>query len=1005
MPSSLTEHLAPVASTSSSGLIDGLGRRWLAFDREEGAMLERLMVRPELAAFAPLLREAVDRLAALDDERIARSRTLVREANGSLVAVSEFVPGIRLAEVLETAEREGSAPGVDAAFGFLLETLPALCGLHAGAGLAHGTIAPSRIVVTPAGQVVLLDAIFGEALSRLRFSRRRLWTEFGLAVRPVSGPASLDARSDIAQVALAAVMLLLGRSLTLQDLAAGLSAVLAEVHDVAQIRGTGAFAARLGTLLERALPFFPAPPFASADDALIEIRDLASELGGLGPCRAALHEIIGRMAPESGTALDDASLEIASPFEASPDSDEDRWPAEDDLMAMVVAPEEEGDDPDDMELDLDAIVEDEPYCLDPIVLDPIVHDGDPLVVETHGSVGELHAVSTALVDVPQPVPPDRWAEASPERQERPEPEETAVPAEHLDEPDERGLAAHRDPDLATERPHPAPAEDVPPAEPEPAVPPAEPEPAVPPAEPEPVVPPAEPEPAVPPAEPEPAVPPAEPEPAVPPADPEPAVPPAEVVIATDHQPASEPPTRDLSGDVPAPLSPSPANTRASKRSRRVKKFRSPRARKDRLRSAQSDPAPPVPPAEPEAHRPQAGGWLVHPDRVPVFDPAPEKPAPSHVVPFPAPPAAVIPPVAPSMPAVLYPPVAPPPPVPTFPAIAPATPPPPVAHPASSGVLWPSAPLPAPPVVTPPSATTPTVRLKTPAVPRRQPRPSAADDIYSTPASPPVVEPPPAFPWRMAVAVVAVIVVAVIAGRAYIPASGSDQDDAAEAAARIAAAAEAAPPFVPPAAPTGRLEIETQPAGARVLLNGNPAGQTPLTLEAVPAGRHTVSLVTGSGSVRRTVRVEADRTARLDVPIFSGWVGIYAPITIEVSAGGRVIGTTDDSRIMLSPGRHELILTNRALGYRAVRTVEIEPGQVRTLTLDPRGKVNLNATPWAEVWIDGKKAGDTPLANVDLPLGTREIVFRHPQLGERSRTVIVKADMPAAVSVDMTATPR
>jgi hypothetical protein len=894
------------------------------------------------------------------------------------VAVSEFVPGIRLAEVLETAEREGSAPGVDAAFGFMLETLPALCGLHAGAGLAHGTIAPSRIVVTPAGQVVLLDAIFGEALSRLRFSRRRLWTEFGLAVRPVSGPASLDARSDIAQVALAAVMLLLGRSLTLKDLAAGLSAVLAEVHDVAQIRGNGAIAARLSALLERALPFFPAPPFASADDALIEIRDLASELGGLGPCRAALHDIIGRMAPESDTALADASLEIASPFVASADSDEERWPAEEDLVSMVVSPQEEGDDPNDVELDLDAIVEDEPYCLDPIVLDPIVKDGEPLVVEAQGSAQGLHAWDTALLEVPQPDPPDRGGEAPGELQghrEEPqepaplEPEEpassfeVAAPAlevaasavaaggEQVDEAAGPGFDARQASGATAEGLRTVRGDGQPPVEAEAAV------------------------------------------------------QPDKVATATDHPPASEPPTSDLSADITAPLSAPPTDTPASKRSRRVKRFRSPRARKDRLRSARSDPAPPVPPAEPESPRPQADSWLVHPDRVPVFDPAPEKPAPSHVVPFPTPPAAAMPPVAPSPPALLYPPVTPPPLVPAFPAIAPAAPPPPVAHPASSGLLWPSAPLPAPPVVTPSSGTTPTVRLKTPAAPRPQSRPSAADDIYSTPVAPPVVEPPPAFPWRMAVAVVTVIVVAVIAGRAYMPASGPDQDDAAEAAARIAAAADAVPPFVPPAAPTGRLEIETQPAGARVLLNGNPAGQTPLTLEAVPAGRHTVSLITGAGSVRRTVRVEADRTARLDVPIFSGWVGIYAPITIEVSAGGRVVGTTDDSRIMLSPGRHELILTNRALGYRAVRTVEIEPGQVRTLTLDPRGKVNLNATPWAEVWIDGEKAGDTPLANVDLPLGTREIVFRHPQLGERTRAVTVRADTPAAVSVDMTATPR
>jgi hypothetical protein len=149
-----------------------------------------------------------------------------------------------------------------------------------------------------------------------------------------------------------------------------------------------------------------------------------------------------------------------------------------------------------------------------------------------------------------------------------------------------------------------------------------------------------------------------------------------------------------------------------------------------------------------------------------------------------------------------------------------------------------------------------------------------------------------------------------------------------------------------------------------------------------------------------VRIEAGRTTRLDVSIFSGWVGIYAPFVVDVVEGGRVIGTTEQPRIMLSPGRHDLTLVNRDLGYSSAQTVDIEPGEVRSVSIDPRGFVNLNASPWAEVWVDGRKAGDTPLANLQLTLGVREITFRHPQLGERRVTVTVKGNGPTAVSVDM-----
>ena len=42
-------------------------------------------------------------------------------------------------------------------------------------------------------------------------------------------------------------------------------------------------------------------------------------------------------------------------------------------------------------------------------------------------------------------------------------------------------------------------------------------------------------------------------------------------------------------------------------------------------------------------------------------------------------------------------------------------------------------------------------------------------------------------------------------------------------------------------------------------------------------------------------------------------------------------------------------------------------------------------------IDGTAHGETPLANLTLPIGTHEIVFTHPQLGERKQTVVVKMD--------------
>jgi hypothetical protein len=50
-----------------------------------------------------------------------------------------------------------------------------------------------------------------------------------------------------------------------------------------------------------------------------------------------------------------------------------------------------------------------------------------------------------------------------------------------------------------------------------------------------------------------------------------------------------------------------------------------------------------------------------------------------------------------------------------------------------------------------------------------------------------------------------------------------------------------------------------------------------------------------------------------------------------------------------------------------------------------------------VWIDGTAAGQTPLANLSLPIGRHEILFRHPQLGEKLEIAIVRVEGIARVS--------
>ncbi len=254
---------------------------------------------------------------------------------------------------------------------------------------------------------------------------------------------------------------------------------------------------------------------------------------------------------------------------------------------------------------------------------------------------------------------------------------------------------------------------------------------------------------------------------------------------------------------------------------------------------------------------------------------------------------------------------------------------------------------------------------------------------------------PAFPWKLVAAAAIILTVGVVAGRSYL------QDRAEPAAAPAAAAAVTAPaPASAPVGKTGKLVIDSQPSGARITLDGADIGVTPLKLEAVPAGRHTLSIATATATVKRTVRVEAGRVLALDVPVYSGWIAVFSPIPLEIASGDTSVGNTETGKILLPPGKHVLTLSNAEFGFSETRSVEIFPGEERALNVEPKGRVNINAHPWAEVWVDGKKAGDTPIANLQVLLGTRVFVFKHPQYGERRVTETIRAS-GAALSIDLT----
>jgi len=241
-------------------------------------------------------------------------------------------------------------------------------------------------------------------------------------------------------------------------------------------------------------------------------------------------------------------------------------------------------------------------------------------------------------------------------------------------------------------------------------------------------------------------------------------------------------------------------------------------------------------------------------------------------------------------------------------------------------------------------------------------------------------------------------------------------------------------FAAPVAPTladAAIEIRSEPAGGRVTVDGVARGITPIVVTGLTAGRHQVQVAGPFRTVTRTVTLGARQQALLVVtpartaatpelaasdrerPALSdrerparasevGYVTIQSPIVLRVVRNGDFVGTSEDSRLSLPTGHQVIGLENESVGFRDVRTVEVVGGKVTPVTVSlPNGEISINARPWAEVFVDGSRVGETPVSQLTLPIGIHEVVFRHPDHGERRVSVVVKIGATGRAFTDFT----
>ncbi len=240
--------------------------------------------------------------------------------------------------------------------------------------------------------------------------------------------------------------------------------------------------------------------------------------------------------------------------------------------------------------------------------------------------------------------------------------------------------------------------------------------------------------------------------------------------------------------------------------------------------------------------------------------------------------------------------------------------------------------------------------------------------------------------------------------------------------------------------TGSVQLKVGPVSGQVVVDGVPAGEgdNVTVADLAPGVEHTVVVVAeGYAPFTETVTVAAGDRLRLQVNLLptatagastppreprsatprayngggSAQVNVAiasfssTPSGAEVFVEGRLVGKTPvdweggeaGSRYAVEyrlPG-HETMRFNAALPKAGGR----EPYE-RTLAerVKAEGKLSVNVSgSWAEVFVDGKKIGDTPIFGYSLPAGSYSVRARNESIGlDQTRQVTVKAGETASL---------
>lgn len=204
---------------------------------------------------------------------------------------------------------------------------------------------------------------------------------------------------------------------------------------------------------------------------------------------------------------------------------------------------------------------------------------------------------------------------------------------------------------------------------------------------------------------------------------------------------------------------------------------------------------------------------------------------------------------------------------------------------------------------------------------------------------------------------------------------------------------------------GSVTVTSTPSGALVFLDEKQVGQTPLTLDHIASGSHSLRFQAPQYAVeRRNVSVADGQTANVAVTLAAR----FAEITVQAPQGAVV--TVDGDRKgsgtlswRQSEGLCDIVVS--MAGHRdARRQLEVVAGRAQTVQLTPQpiyGSASVDSDLMdAEIWIDGKQYGVTPNVVERLLVGSHTLVLKKSGYADLQQQFSVEEGKEASLLVKL-----